>query len=300
MKLTSVAASIAAALAPVAFGQDAADAPVSAPSVVQGNDQDHAPRGPRGEGRGPRQGQGQGEGRGPRQGQGEGRGPKVRDNREMQWYFTEGVEIYTFKGDGENILALKQTLGLDLGNGLNLKFVAPIYSQGDSMSFGDLNLGASVDLASGKNDIVGSWDLAVGGGVYIPTGVEQFRSENVNPYINAAFDCDIWVFDFKQTAEFAFNGGETFLPLLGTKVDTDVLTFGSDLTYKWGAFDVGLALDQYYYVTNGEKQLFLGPTAKWDIASNLTLNLGVGIPVYQDVSTPESNAVVTAGFGIKF
>ena len=257
MKLTSVAAaSIAAALAPVTFGQAVATPAPSAPSVVRGN--------------------------------------------EMQWYFTEGVEIYTFKGDGENILALKQNLGLDLGNGVSLKFVAPIYSQGDSMSFGDLNLGASVDVASGKNDMVGSWGLAVGGGVYIPTGVDQFRSENVNPYINAAFNCDIWVFDFKQTAEFAFNGGETFLPLLGTKVDTDVMSLGSDLTYKWDSFDIGLALDQYYYVTTGEKQLFLGPTAKWRIASNLDLNLGVGIPVYQDVSTPESNAVVTAGFGIKF
>lgn len=256
MKLTSVAAaSIAAAIAPVSFGQAVATPAPSAPSIVR---------------------------------------------QEMQWYFTEGVEIYTFKGDGENLIGLKQNLGLDLGNGLNLKFVAPIYSQGDSMSFGDLNLGASLDVASGKNNLIGNWDLAVGGGVYIPTGVDQFRSQTVNPYINAAFDCDIWVFDFKQTAEFAFNGGETFLPLLGTKVDTDVLTFGSDLTYKWGSFDVGLALDQYYYVTNGEKQLFLGPTAKWDIASNLTLNLGVGIPVYQDVSTPESNAVVTAGFGIKF
>jgi len=28
--------------------------------------------------------------------------------------------------------------------------------------------------------------------------------------------------------------------------------------------------------------------------------MGVGIPVYQDVVTPEANAIVTAGLGIKF
>jgi hypothetical protein len=30
------------------------------------------------------------------------------------------------------------------------------------------------------------------------------------------------------------------------------------------------------------------------------MNLGVAIPVYQEVVTPEANAVVTAGVGIKF
>jgi hypothetical protein len=30
------------------------------------------------------------------------------------------------------------------------------------------------------------------------------------------------------------------------------------------------------------------------------MNLGVGIPVYQDVVTPEANAVVTAGLVVKF
>ena len=257
MKLSSaVAASIAAAISPMAFGQAAATAPApSAPSVVK---------------------------------------------NEFQWYFRESVDIYTFKGDGSNLVGIKQNLGLDINDNISLKFVAPIYTQDSEMSFGDLNLGAMVDVLKGENNVIGNWYFNAGVGVYIPTGVERFRSENVNPYINAALGFEVWKFDFVQTAEFAFNGGETFLPLLGTKVDTDVMSLGSDLTYKWNSFDVGIALDQYYYVTTGEKQLFLGPTVKWNIASNLDLNLGVGIPVYQDVATPESNAVVNFGLGIKF
>jgi hypothetical protein len=53
-------------------------------------------------------------------------------------------------------------------------------------------------------------------------------------------------------------------------------------------------------VNSGENQLFLGPVAKWHVASNIDLNAGVLIPVSQNVATPEANAIVTAGIAIKF
>ena len=49
-----------------------------------------------------------------------------------------------------------------------------------------------------------------------------------------------------------------------------------------------------------EYQLFLGPVAKWDVASNVNLNAAVLVPVTQQVSTQEADVVVKAGLGIKF
>jgi hypothetical protein len=131
-------------------------------------------------------------------------------------------------------------------------------------------------------------------------GSEYFRNANVNPYLNAAFDCKLWLFDFKQTAEYRFDGGESYITWLGAKTDSDIASLGTSLAYKWNSFDFGVEFDQFYYVNSGENQLFLGPTAKWNLASNIDLNAKVLVPVSQDVVTPEANAVFTAGIGIKF
>ena len=61
-----------------------------------------------------------------------------------------------------------------------------------------------------------------------------------------------------------------------------------------------MKFDQIYYVNTVGKQLFLGPVAEWNIANNINLSMGVLIPVYQDVATPEADVVITAGIGIKF
>lgn len=221
-------------------------------------------------------------------------------NWDLKWSFNETVDIHTFKGAGSTLVALNQNLALDINKDFHVNFDVPVYTQDDNTTLSNLNLGGSWDMLSGKSDLVGAWGLSVGGGIYIPVGSEYFRNATVDPYLNAAFDCKLWMFDFTQTAGFRFNGGESYITFLGAKTDSDILSFGTGLSYDWNAFKFGLEFDQYYYVQSGEKQLFLGPTVNWTVASNVDLSMGVGIPVYQDVITPEANAIVTAGLGIKF
>jgi hypothetical protein len=122
----------------------------------------------------------------------------------------------------------------------------------------------------------------------------------VNPYLNANFNCDLWVLDFAQSVDYRFVGGDSYITWLGAKTDSDVMTLVTDLSYAWNSWTFGLQFDQLYYVNVGEYQLFLGPVASWAVASNVSLNASVLIPVAQEVVTAEANAVVKAGIDIKF
>ncbi len=219
---------------------------------------------------------------------------------DMMWSYNELVQVNTFKSGGDTMVGLNQTLSLDLAKNLNLDMSLPLYNQGSHTSVGDLDLGGSLGVIDGNNSVIGKWDLSVGGGVYIPVGSEYFRSANVNPFINTKFDCKAWVLDFTQTAEFRFIGGDAYTTWLGGNTNSDFLTLGSDLSYKWNEISLGGALDQVYYVNAGEAQLFLGPTAKWQITNSIDLGASVLVPVYQNVSTPEANVFFTAGLSIKF
>jgi hypothetical protein len=221
-------------------------------------------------------------------------------NWDLAWSFNETVEIHTFKGAGSTLVGLNQNVSLDINKNFHVDLDVPVYTQDDNTTLSNINLGAAWDVWSGKNEYVGDWGFSVGAGMYIPVGSEYFRNANVDPYLNAAFNCKLWMFDFTQTAGYRFNGGESYITWLGAKTNSDVLSLETVLGYDWNAFKFGVELDQMYYVNSGEAQLFLGPTVKWSAASNVDLSMGVGIPVYQDVVTPEANAIVTAGLGIKF
>lgn len=214
---------------------------------------------------------------------------------EMQWYFTETVQVNSMKGGADSLVALNQNLSVDLTPSLTAVLNVPLYAQSGQTSLSNIQLGAEFDAYEGKG-----WDIDLNAGVYIPVGEEFFRNENVNPYLGGVFNTTIAGLDFSQSIEYTFVGGNSYFVPLAAKTDSDLLSFGTDLLYKWNSFKFGVELDQYYYVDTGEKQLFLGPTVKWSVASNVDLSLGVGIPVYQDVVSAESNALVTAGFGIKF
>lgn len=219
---------------------------------------------------------------------------------DMKWYLNESVDIHTFNNSGSTLFALNSTLGVDVTEDVSITLDIPVYSQDDNTTLSNINLGGSWDLLRGKNDAISTWNLSIGGGVYLPVGSEYFRNANVNPYINAAFDCKLWIFDFAQTADYRFNGGESYITWLGTKTDSDVVALGTNLSYELNSFDLGVELDQLYYVNSNENQIFLGPVASWNVASNVDLNAKVLIPVTQNVVTPEADAVFTAGIGIKF
>jgi hypothetical protein len=217
------------------------------------------------------------------------------------WYFNENFQINTFKDGGSTLVGLNQTLGFSLTKDIAVNLNVPVYTQDDNTTLSNIDLGATwADLISGKSSLIGDWKFGVGGGMYIPVGSEYFRNANVNPYINADFSCKIWELDFAQGVGYRFDGGESYITWLGAKTSSDVLSLNTDLTYTWNSFVLGAQFDQYYYVNNGEYQLFLGPVAKWNVASNVDIGATILLPVAQQVSTPEANAVVKAGIGIKF
>ena len=73
----------------------------------------------------------------------------------------------------------------------------------------------------------------------------------------------------------------------------------SFVAYKWSTLSVGVDLNQFY--TEGSNVAFLGPKAVWNVANNVDVNAGVGIPVWQDVAVGSENSLnVTLGLGIKF
>lgn len=217
------------------------------------------------------------------------------------WYFNENAQINTFKDGGSTLFGLNQTLTFDLNKDISVNLNVPVYTQADNTTLSNIDLGAMWnDLLSGKNSAIGDWKFGVGGGIFIPVGSEYFRNANVNPYVDAKFDCKIWEFNFTQTGGYRFDGGESYITWLGAKTSSDVLSFGTDLSYKWNSFDFGLQFDQFYYVNSGEYQLFLGPVAKWEVAKNVDIGATVLLPVAQQVTTPEANAVIKAGIGIKF
>lgn len=221
--------------------------------------------------------------------------PAPAPAHEMQWYFTETVQVNSMKGGADSLVGLNQTLSVDLTPSLTATLNVPLYAQSGQTSLSNIQVGAQFDAYTAK-----TWDIDLNAGVYIPVGEEFFRNENVNPYLGGVFNTTLMCFDFSQSLEYTFVGGNSYFVPLAAKTDSDLVGLGTDLTYKWEAFKFGAELNQYYYVNTGEKQLFLGPTVKWAVASNVDLSLGLGVPVYQDVVTAESNAIVTAGFGIKF
>lgn len=212
--------------------------------------------------------------------------------------FTETAQVYTFDDGGDTLVGFNQSLLFDFKDfdlGVNL----PIYTQDDS-SLGDIDVHAIWPVFSGDNKFFKNWSAAFGGGLYLPVGTDEFRSENVNPYVNAAFNCNLFGLDFTQTAEYTLVGGGFYAPTLGTKTDSDIFNLTSNLTiHKVDNLTVGLVLDQYYFVGSGDSQVFFGPETKWNVGG-FDLHASLLLPVHQDVSTPESEMLLTAGFGFEF
>ena len=218
---------------------------------------------------------------------------------DIKWSIHEDFGYYTFDG-GDDLLAFDTTFTLSLNEGTEVFVSVPVYTQGDETSIANLAVGGQFVAADGPNSVFGEWDLALGGGVYLPVGSETFDSANVDPFFTGEFGCKVWVFDFTQTAEFRFVGGGVYMPWLGAKTDSDVLTLGTNLGHKWGDFSLAAELTQIYYIDANEEQVFLGPVVSWNPSSSVSIEAKVDFPVTQNTSTPETDMIVGIGLGIKF
>ena len=218
---------------------------------------------------------------------------------DIKWSIHEDFGYYTFDG-GEDLLAFDTTFALSLNEGTEVFVSVPVYNQGDETSIANLAVGGKFVAADGTNPVFGEWDLALGGGVYLPVGSETFDSANVDPFFTGEFGCKVGVFDFTQTAEFRFVGGGAYMPWLGAKTDSDVLTLVTNLGHMWGEFGLAAELTQVYYIDANEEQVFLGPVVSWNPSSSVSIEAKVDFPLTQNTSTPETDMIVGIGLGIKF
>ena len=224
--------------------------------------------------------------------------------------FGAEAALYNFKGDGGSILAVVPELRVHgIAEGLVLFAELPVYSDDNltnTTGLGDLRLGASVRVMQEATDFGAAW-LDVEGGAEIPTAGGELGSENVNPFVGFAFGLDEVAkseFDFTQTFEYKFVGGQAFNPYLGGQTDADIIFMRTDLsTPVWGNALVGaLTVKQNYTVDPGEQQLFVGPSVVWKPTDAVSVDFGVDLPVWQDLQSfrPENNVVVSGGFTINF
>jgi hypothetical protein len=216
---------------------------------------------------------------------------------------SEDFGYYGFDGSTEGLAAFDTSLSLDLSDAFTVSVMVPVYNQGSNTNIGDVTLSANADAMSGSTllGVFKNWSLDVHGGVDIPTET-VFSSNNVNPFFGAEFSADVAdSLAFSQSVDYKFVGTDAFVPLLGNFTDSDILNFGSNLSW-WFTKELAVAADfvQQYYVDSSEYQLLLGPSAKWHVTKNINFNAGVLLPISQSVNGDENDYVVTAGIGIEF
>lgn len=224
---------------------------------------------------------------------------------EFKLNLAENFGYYAFDG-GSNLAAFDTSLKLDLSDAFTVGVAVPVYNQGDNTNIGDVSVWGEAVAVESKGNLLGvfhDWSLSVFGGVDIPTET-VFASNNVNPFFGAQFNSGIFGVEglqFGQSVEYTFVGTDAYVPLLGAFTSSDVLNFGTDLSY-WFSKELALTADfvQQYYVDSSEYQLLLGPGAKWNVTHSINLSASVLMPISQSVNTSESDYVVTAGVGIEF
>lgn len=222
---------------------------------------------------------------------------------EFKLTLSEDFGYYAFDGNTESLAAFDTSLSLDLSDAFAVGVALPVYNQGSNTNIGDVTVSADWNVLTKQSTLLGvfdNWSLTLQGGVDIPTDT-VFSSNNANPFIGGEFTSHIGdQLTFGQSVQYKFVGTDAFVPLLGDFTDSDILNFGTELTWWFNKeFAVSADLVQQYYVDNSEYQLFLGPSAQLRLG-NVSFNAGVLLPISQSVAGSESDYVVTAGVGIEF
>jgi len=209
------------------------------------------------------------------------------------------TEELTFWGkkNVDTVVELDSTVSGKLFELAGWHVTVPVYSQ-DYTGYGAINLGLDYAVLSKTNFLGSVTNLAVEGGVWLPTGSAGFGTDNVNPHVGVNFDMTWGAVVYTQTFDYRWVGSYAYSPVFGAFNDYGI-NAESFVAYKWNSLSVGVDLNQFY--TNGSNVAFLGPKAVWNVANNVDVNAGFGIPVWQDVAAGSENSWnVTVGLRINF
>ena len=207
----------------------------------------------------------------------------------------EQASVYVHSDSASTLTAFDTTILAHL-IGLDWHVTLPVYTS-DVSGYGALDLGVSWDFLTGGNMLGATTKLTVAGGALMPTGSAGYETTEVTPYFGGGVSMNWGKVSFVQTANYTFVTGSTFNPLAGT-LSENTLALTSNLGYDVSdTFVVGLNLTQEYF--SGGNVAVLGPTVDWTIAPSVSVEVGVGFPVWQELAV-ENTCVVNAGVSFKF
>jgi len=209
------------------------------------------------------------------------------------------TEELTFWGkkNVDTVVELDSTVSGKLFELAGWHVTVPVYSQ-DVTGYGAIDLGLDYAVLSKVNFLGSVTNVAVEGGVWLPTGSANFGTDNVNPHVGVNWDMTWGAAVYTQTFDYRWIGNYAYSPVFGALTDYAV-NAESFVAYKWASLTVGADLNQWY--TEGSDVAFLGPKAVWNVSNNVNLNAGCGFPVWQNVAAGSENSWnVTLGLGINF
>lgn len=209
------------------------------------------------------------------------------------------TEELTFWGkkNVDTVVELDSTVSGKLFELAGWHVTVPVYSQ-DYTGYGAIDLGLDYAVLSKVNFLGSVTNVAVEGGVWLPTGSAGFGTDNVNPHVGVNYDMTWGAVVYTQTFDYRFNGDVAYSPVFGNAANY-LINAESFVAYKWNTLSIGADLNQWY--TEGSDVAFLGPKAVWNVSNNVNLNAGCGFPVWQNVAAGFENSWnVTLGLGINF
>lgn len=228
-------------------------------------------------------------------------------------------EVSIFNLENGTIVSVDTSFGFDLTNEIGVNLALPIYSDNNTAGSPQeiawqLNNGIYGDDGTGLSDGIVEFNYAAAknfnffgmdntkfdliAGVQIPLNGE-FSSSNFTYFAGAKFSFSKDKLNLSQDFRYFLVDDYTYTPYLGGFVDGDVIKADTEITYSYmKSLSFGVDLVQVY--SDGQKSVVLGPTAKYDVNSALTLEAGLGFAVVNDLKYDDLDTVLSFGIGFKF
>lgn len=213
--------------------------------------------------------------------------------------FSVEGELFAFD---KELYVVTPSVGFTLFEVLDATVSLPVYNTADEQGIGgDLNFGVEYGVEQKKPGLFNadSSTLSVNGQFGLPLGGE-YASENYTFTVGGAFGLEWDKVSFEQNVSYLFSTGDTFVPVFGGFLDSEVLSLNSNLSYAFSnKFKVGVDFAQYY--AGDSTLLTVGPSIDWSISKSASFNVAVGFVVDQeDMPYGELDCTVKAGLGFKF
>jgi hypothetical protein len=210
----------------------------------------------------------------------------------------ENLTIVNYKNSNQTLVEFLQGVDLKLNETFSVGLEIPVYFQGAT------DLGA-INMSLDWNALVAeSIQIQLYASVDTPMS-NQFGASSVDPHLGGVFTYSLpWKdVNFVQTFDYEFvtNGTAWSLPF-GTRVANDIISADSSITIPvWNSLTFGGTVWQNYTVANnGQQNILVGPSCKWEITDSVDLSGNVAVPVYQNVTGPKQNYVISASLGFNF